>query len=223
MQLTSTGNNYKLLIIGANGGIGQQCVEQALQAGHHVTALVRNPANLPLTHPNLTIVKSDITISGTYEKYFEGQDAVLSTLGVSGGILGDRPTTLYSQGAVNTLQAMRQHSINRAFFISASALDVSPVIPFYVRFVAKYIIQKLLKHMYADLRLMEQAIKESPINWTIMRPPQLTDLPLTGNYRVAVNHFLKNCLRISRADVAHFMLNHIADNATYKATVEIAE
>ncbi len=224
MQIILAENQYNLLIIGANGGIGRQCVEQALQAGHKVTALVRNPANLPLTHLNLTIVKGDITISGTYEKYFAAQDAVISALGVSGAnLFNDKPTTLYSQGASNILQAMHQHNINRAFFISASALDVSPVIPFYVRFVAKYIIQKLLKHAYADLRLMEQVIKASPTNWTIMRPPQLTNRPLTRHYRVAVNHFLKNCLKISRADVAYFIINHITDNTIYKATVEIAE
>lgn len=136
-------------------------------------------------------------------------------------MFGDKPTTLYSQGAINTLQAMHKYGIDRAFFISASALDISPVLPFYVRFAAKYVIQKLLKHMYADLRLMEKAVKESGINYTIIRPPQLVNKPVTGHYRIAVNHFLKNGLKISRADVAHFILNHINDTASYKATAEI--
>lgn len=221
MQITSAERRYKILILGANGGIGRQCVEQALQAGHTVTALVRNPANLSLSHPKLSTVKGDILKPGTFEKYFSGQDAIISALGVSGGLLGDKPTTLYSQGAVNTLQAMQKYGIERAFFISASALDISPVLPFYVRFAAKYILQKLLKHMYADQRLMEQAVKDSSINYTIVRPPQLINKPVTGHYRVAVNHFLKNALKISRADVAHFILNHINDTATYKATIEI--
>jgi putative NADH-flavin reductase len=75
--------------------------------------------------------------------------------------------------------------------------------------------------MYADLKGMEQLVKESGIDWTIMRPPRLTDKPATGHYRFAINHFLKNCLNISRADVAHFMLNNITNEATYKATIEI--
>lgn len=223
MQVTSTETRYRILIIGSNGGIGRQCVEQALQAGHNVTALVRNPVNLTLAHPKLSVVKGDITLPGSYEKYFSEQDVVISALGVKGGLLGDKPTTLYSQGAVNILQAMQKYDVKRAFFISASAVEISPVLPFYVRFVAKYILQKLLKHMYADLRLMEQAVKASTVNYTIIRPPQLTNKPVAGRYRIAINHFMKNVLKISRADVAHFMLTHIADTATYKATVEVAD
>lgn len=70
MQITSTEHKYKVLILGANGGIGRHCVEQALEAGHNVTALVRNPANLPLSHPKLSIVKGDILRPGTFEKIF---------------------------------------------------------------------------------------------------------------------------------------------------------
>nr|WP_294789816.1 NAD(P)H-binding protein [uncultured Mucilaginibacter sp.] len=222
MQISTEKGPYKILVIGANGGIGKHCVTQALQMGHNVTALVRDPANLTFAHPKLSVVKGDIMMPGSYEKYFNEQDLVISALGVKGGLLGDKPTTLYSQGAANILQAMQKYNVKRAFFISASAVEISPVLPFYVRFAAKYIIQKLLKHMYADLLLMEQAVKASAANYTIIRPPQLTDKPVAGNYRIAINHFLKNGLKISRADVAHFMLNHIADTATYKATVEVA-
>jgi putative NADH-flavin reductase len=211
-----------IFIAGANGGIGRRAVEQALQAGHRVTALVRDPAKLPLVHPNLTIVKGDIMQPETFAHQMEGQQVVLSALGVSGGLLSDKPTTLYSQGNANLLKAMEQYSVKRFVCISASALDISPVIPWYFRLAAKYIVQKLLKHMYADLRQMESIVKVSKADWTIIRPPQLTDGPLTGNYRMAVNQFLKNCLKISRADVAHWMLNNLYNETTYRATVEIA-
>jgi putative NADH-flavin reductase len=214
--------SYSLLIIGANGGVGLQAVELALQAGHKVTAMVRNPAKLTLTHPNLDVVKGDILLPGSFEDYLKDKDAVISAIGVGGGLLDDKPTTLYSQGNANLLQAMTKHGVKRAFFISASALEVSPVIPFFVRLVAKYIIQKLLRHGYDDLRRMEKLVKESEVNWTIMRPPQLTDKPVTGRYRIAINHYLKNCLKISRADVAHFMVNNIMSDTIYKTTVEIA-
>jgi putative NADH-flavin reductase len=75
--------------------------------------------------------------------------------------------------------------------------------------------------MYDDLRKMEKLVKKSDSTWTIMRPPQLTDKPVTGNYRFAINNFLKNCLSISRADVAHFIINNIGNEATYKTTIEI--
>jgi putative NADH-flavin reductase len=208
-----------ILIIGANGGTGKQAVEIALEAGHRVTAVLRNPANLSLMHPNLEIVKADVMRPETFEKYLKNKDAVISALGAREAT---KPTTLYSQGNRNLLNAMKKAGIRRAFFISASALEISPVIPFYVRLVAKYIVQKLLRHMYDDLRIMEKLVKESDADWTIMRPPRLTNKPLTGHYRIAINSFLKNCLTISRADLAHFMVNNITNEATYKTTIEIA-
>ncbi|MFB9845160.1 NAD(P)-dependent oxidoreductase [Mucilaginibacter ginsenosidivorans] len=211
-----------LLVIGANGGIGRQTVELALNYGHNVTAILRNPAKLPLTHPNLTKIKGDIMKRETFEKYLENQDAVISAIGASGGISGDAPTTLYSQGNANLVHAMKNMEVKRAFFISASAVEISPVLPFYVRFAAKYILQKLLKHMYADLLRMEALVKESGLNWTIIRPPRLTDKAGTGKYRVAINNFLKNALSISRADVAHFMISNLSNEATYQSTIEIA-
>lgn len=75
--------------------------------------------------------------------------------------------------------------------------------------------------MYYDLLQMEKIVKNSDANWTIIRPPQLTDGPETGNYRIAINEFLKNGLKISRADVAHFIMHHISDPGIYKTTVEI--
>ncbi|HEY4325102.1 MAG TPA: SDR family oxidoreductase [Mucilaginibacter sp.] len=211
-----------LFIAGANGGIGRQAVEQALQTGHKVTALVRDPAKLPLAHPNLQIVTGDVLRPETFAHHIENAHAVISALGVSGGLFSNKPTSLYSQGSANLIAAMEKYGVKRAFFISASALEISPVLPWYARFAAKYVIQKLLKHMYADLRDMEAIVKASKTNWTIIRPPQLTDGPLIRNYRVAVNQFLKNALKISRADVAHFILDNVDNQATQQATVEIA-
>ena len=212
---------YKFVIVGANGGIGRQCVEQALQAGHLVTAILRNPAKLAIEHPNLKKVSGDVMQPGAFENHFENQDAVISAIGVAGGFGSDKPTALYSQGNANVLKAMEQKGIKRMFLISASAIEISPVLPFYIRLVEKYVVQKLLKHMYTDLLKMEALIKSSNINWTIIRPPQLTNQAVTGTYRIAINTFLKNCLKISRADVAHFIINNIANRDTYQATVEI--
>ena len=221
MENKSISSHHNLLIIGANGGIGRQCVELALKDGHHVTALLRNPAKLNISHPNLQIIKGDVLQPVTFELALENQDAVISAIGVSGGFGADKPTVLYSQGKANLLQAMSKKGVKRAFFISASAIEISPVLPFYVRWAAKYILQKLLKYMYADLRTMEQLIKESNSNWTIIRPPRLTDKPATGNYRTAINIFLKNALSISRADVAHYIINNINNTATYQGVIEI--
>ena len=209
-----------ILIIGANGGIGRQAVDQALSAGHRVTALVRNPAKLPLTHSNLKIVQADVTQPVSLLNLFTDHDAIISAIGVSGGFK-DPPTNLYSQGALNIMREMKQSGVRRAFFISASAVETNPLLPFFVRLASKYIIQKLLANMYTDLRLMETFIKETDLDWTIVRPPQLTDSKVTGNYRIAVNRFLKNGLKLSRADTAHFMLSHIQSDDTFRSVVEI--
>lgn len=209
-----------LIIIGANGGIGRQAVDQALSGGHRVTALVRNPAKLPITHPNLKIVQADVTQPLTPSGLFAGHDVVISAIGVRGGF-SDHPTSLYSNGAGNILHEMKQAGLRRAFFISASAVETNPLLPFFFRLISKYIIQKLLANMYTDLRLMEGEIKETQLDWTIVRPPRLTDAKLTGNYRIAVNRFLKNGLKISRADTAHLMLSHIQAEDMFRAIVEI--
>lgn len=210
-----------VLIIGANGGIGRQAVELALREGHQVTAILRTPAKLPLTHPHLTLVKGDILRPETFEHHLEGKDAIISAIGIKKGFFRDERTTLYSQGNASLLQAMQRTGVRRAYFISASAIEISPLLPAFVRFIAKYIVQRLLKHMYADLRRMEQLIRDSQADYTIIRPPRLTDKPVTGRYRFAIG-FLKNAFSISRADVAHFMLHNIDNTATYRTTVEIA-
>ncbi|MBS1664086.1 MAG: NAD(P)H-binding protein [Bacteroidetes bacterium] len=211
-----------ILIIGAAGGIGRQAVDLALQQGHHVTALLRHPNKLPLAHPNLKIIQGDILQPHTYKDHLPNTDLVISAIGTSGAtFFNDKPTTLYSEGNAALLAAMEPTTSSRVFFISASALDISPVLPWYARLAAKYIVQKLLKHMYADLRKMEQNIKASPLDWTIIRPPRLTDSPVTGHYRFAINSFLTNALKISRADTAHFILNNVSNESTYKSTIEI--
>jgi len=212
----------KIFIAGASGGIGRQTVERALQAGHLVTALIRDPSKLAIAHSNLRIVTGDILQPLTFAHHLQGQQVVISALGISGaGLFNDRPTVLYSRGCANLLAAIEQYGVGRIFCISASALEVSPVLPWYVRFAAKYILQKLLKHMYADLREMEAMVKASTTGWTIIRPPQLTDGPLTGQYRTAVNAYLRNGLKISRADVAHLIIHQLKNNGLIHTTVEM--
>jgi putative NADH-flavin reductase len=211
-------NKFTIAVLGANGGIGRQTVEAALKAGHNVTAIVRTPGNLDLKHPNLQIVKGDVMKPDTLEEHLTNQDAVVSAIGKT----SFKSTTLYSQGNKNIIDVMKKNGATRVFFISASGLDVNPTHSLIVRFATKYILQKLLTNMYADLEVMESLVKKSDIKWTIMRPPKLTDKSATGNYRIAINEMLNNGLSISRADVAHFMINNITNETIYKKTVEIA-
>jgi putative NADH-flavin reductase len=221
MRIQENLTGRQVLVIGGNGGIGKQCIRVALDAGCYVTAVLRTPSKLALAHPNLTVVQGDINSPAQIIPHLENKDAVISAVGASGGLLGDKPTTLYSDTAKMILSGLDTIANTHFFFISASAVEISPVLPFFVRFFARYVLQKLLKNMYSDLLKMENLVKQSSVNYTIIRPPQLTDGDETGNYRVAINQFLRNGLKISRADVAHFIINHIDDSGIRRAIIEI--
>lgn len=205
----------KLIIFGANGGIGSQVVEQAVAAGHDVTAVARRPQTVTLQDPHLKVVRGDVMEPASIRAAMVGQDAVISALGVA----KREPTTLYSQGVTNIIQAMEGAGMRRLLCISATGLDPGPLVQ---RVFAKPILWTILKDMYTDLVRMETVVSRSPLDWTIIRPPMLTNKPRTGQYRVAINRHLEGCWRISRADLADYILNHLNDPASYCELVEVA-
>ncbi len=217
MNSKSSKSSYDIVVLGANGGIGKFAVLKALAEGHRVTAVLRTPSKLEIVHPNLRIVQGDVMQPDTLAEHLRGNDAVISAIGKN----SFKETTLYSQGNKNLLQAMATAGVDRAFFISAAGLEVNPTHSLLVKFVTRFILQPLLRNMYADLRRMEGIIKESGINWTIMRPPQLTNTPETGDYRVAIDQPLKKGLKISRADVANFMVKNLFNESLFGKTVQI--
>ena len=205
----------KLVVFGSTGGIGSQVVEQALAAGHEVTAIARHPSAIPFRHEHLEVVEGDVLEPETIRGAIAGKDAVISALGAR-----DRaPTTIYSEGVANIMQAMQAAQVCRIFCISASGLEPGPR---WQRWIAKPLLWLILKNMYTDLVRMETEVKASGLDWTILRPPSLTDGPRTGRYQAAVDQHLSRIFSISRADVADYILNHLNDAATFRKTVELA-
>jgi putative NADH-flavin reductase len=188
-----------------------------LNAGHHVTAIARNPSALTIQHANLEIVKGDVFQPETFDRAMKGHSAVLSAIGIN----STKPTTVYSDGVLNIVKSMQKNGVQRITCVSASAVVTSPKLSFPVRLMTK-LLQRILKNMYADLLKMEQVVKHTNLNWTIVRPPRLTNAALKGRYRFAVNEWLPRSLSISRADLANFMLQHIDDMNTYKSIIEVA-
>ena len=206
----------KIIVFGANGGIGSKVVEQALKAGHQVTAVVRRPASITIQHPQLKVVQGDVLKLDTIQLPMKGQDAVISSIGIT----KDEPTTLYSGGIANIMSAMQATGVQRLMCISASGLDPGPL---YQKILAKLFLWRMLKYMYTDLVRMEAEVSaNNTLNWTIVRPPRLTDKARTGHYKIAINKHLANGLMLSRADTADYMLNHLTDTQTYRGLVEIA-
>ena len=205
----------KLVVFGANGGTGRQVVEQGLAAGHSVTAVVRRPDALALRHERLRLVCGDVLQPNTMSEPIANQDAVISALGTH----GRAPTTVYSAGLANIMGAMRAAGVRRLLCVSASGLDPAPLLQ---RWVAKPILWWLLRSSYTDLTRMEAAVKASDLDWTIVRPPRLTNKPRTGRYQIATNAQLRRSWSLTRADLADYILNHLADRASYRAVVEVA-
>ena len=208
----------KIIVFGAAGGTGIEIVKQALEEGYVVTALVRSPEKFVLVDPNLVVKQGDVTVAGTIADAIDGQDAVISAIGNR----STQPTTLYSDGIRNILEAMQQSNIKRLICISAGGLDVNPKASFFVRLLTKYVLQRILKEPYADLRVMETLVRQSKTDYTIMRPSRLLDKPVTGKYRTGINSNITKPFSIARADVAHFIVNHISDPATFKSITSIS-
>jgi putative NADH-flavin reductase len=209
----------KIIVFGATGGSGKETVQQAIEKGYQVTAVVRNTAALDLIHPDLKIIKGDVLQPATFEKEIIGKEAVISCLGAGNSI---KPTTVYSAGISNIMTAMKEAAVKRLICISAVALYTNKEMGFFIRAISKVLLHNILKNPYADMRLMENIVEAGNIDWTIVRPPALTNKPMKGKYRIAVQSHLRHPWNIARADLAHFMLGNIENTETFKAIVEIA-
>ncbi|GAA0960731.1 NAD(P)-dependent oxidoreductase [Virgisporangium aurantiacum] len=218
-----------LTIVAATGGIGRQLVAQALAAGHDVTAAVRNPANLPA---GLRAVKVDLATPdpAALAEAVAGADAVLSGLGAR----GKADFGVAERGTRAVVAAMKETGGRRLVVVSAAPIGTvpSPDRPnpprhdpgdgFLMRHLAAPIVKRVFRDHYTDLARMEDVIRDSGLDWTIVRPPQLTDKPLTGVYRTAYERNLRRGLKISRADVAHYMLHALAQPGTIGRIVGVS-
>ncbi len=205
----------KIVVFGATGGTGREVVTQALEAGHDVTAVARNPLALEMEHPHLTVVRGDVMRRETILAPVRGQDVVVSSIGV----LDRTPTRLYSVGVMNILLAMHDAGVKRLICVTASGLDPGPLI---AKIIAKPILWTLFKEGFTDMVRMETIVKATDMDWTIVRPPRLTNNERTGKYNVAIEKPLRRGFLLARADLADFIVKHLADPATNRATVEIA-
>jgi putative NADH-flavin reductase len=210
----------KVTVFGATGRIGEQVVRQALDAGHKVTAVVRDPARFDVSHPALEVATvPGLTDPEVLRPVLEGSDAAISGVGPRGR--KDGPVA--SSATRGILRAMEASGVRR--LVAVSAVPVGPV-PEGESFVNRRIVLPLIsafaRDVYADLAAMEDEIRRSTTEWTIVRPPKLVNKPLTGTYRTCVGGNVPRGYSISRADVAHAMLAALDDPATVKQAVGIA-
>ena len=197
----------KLTVFGSTGGTGQQVVKQALTQGHELTVLVRDPERLKQKEENLHVVQGNVLDFALVEQSLQGQEAVICNLGASPA---DKDS-LRAKGTENIIRAMEKTGVRR--FVCQSALGVGnsrALLPFHYKYL---LVPLMLRNVYADHESQEKLIKKSQLDWVIVRPAILTDGELTGSYEQAValdNSTVK--LKISRADVADFMLKQLTKN-----------
>lgn len=202
----------KLAILGATGPTGQQLIEQALQAGHTVTALARNPVKLPIKDTRLTIIQGDALVYEDVEKVVKGQDAVLSSLGI-------KPPSnqkLVGPATTNIVKAMKNHGIKRLIILSAFFMDESVRSKPFVKFLTK----TLMKGVYEDKKVQNSQLEKSGLQWTEVRPTMLTNKAKTP-YNIGQTP--GNMSKISRANVAEFMLSQLSDKRFINKAVIITE
>lgn len=195
----------RLVVFGANGGTGRAVVEQALGAGHLVTAVTRHPETFGMREERLEVVRGDATDSSSVAELVRGQDAVLSALGQPYTFAQVR---LYSVSARQIIEGMVRSGVSRLVVVSSAAVDTGEGTqgsPIYDLVVEPLLTRVVGRTSYDDMRRMETTIRESDLTWTIVRPPALFDAPAVGRHEVSTS-FVRG-LHASRQDVAAVMLD----------------
>ncbi len=170
-----------IVIFGANGVTGRLLTRRVLDAGHSAIAVTRRPDDFPITDPRLTIAGADVRRDGL-AGIVAGADAVLSTLGVP---FTRQPVDTYSVGTRNVVNAMRETGVNRLVVVSSTGAYPAPGrrdAPLALRLFEPIITRTIGKTVYDDIRRMETVVRDSSLDWTIVRPSGLFDLPQVTNY-----------------------------------------
>jgi len=203
----------RLLILGATGGIGTELISQGLDRGHLITAFVRSPKKVGRVHERLRVVAGDARDVRQLRSVFPGHDAVLSTLGTRG--LGS--TSIREDGARGTVDAMKEGGLRRLMVVSAALLFDG------IGFAAWLLRRVILRNVARDSLGMESIIRDSGLDWTIVRPPRLTNGLRKQTYRVEDARLPHGGFKISRADVAHFMLDELEHPKHMRKVVGICD
>jgi putative NADH-flavin reductase len=209
----------RVVVFGATGGTGAQVVRQALGAGHEVVAVARDPSRVALTHQRLRVTQGDVLDPGSIRPAVAGAGAVVSAIGPRS--LRADPTVL-SVGTDNVVEAMRAADVRRLLIVTATPVappDPADSLPY--RLLVKPLLWRIFGRLYAEMARAEGAVRRSGLEWTILRPPRLTDKPRTGHYRVAFQGSVPGGYFISRADLADAILRFVGDPQAINAAVAV--
>lgn len=195
----------KLAIFGATGRTGQQLLRQALKAGHQVTVLVRDPAKLAEKSDRLTVVQGSLKGATCLDQVIKGADAVISAMGPA----NNQPTLDISSGMQGIITAMKLNGVKRLIISAGAGVGDPGDTPKLFNKLMNVLLKATAKNVYEDMLNTVTLVRESGLDWTVVRVPMLTDDPATGQLKVGVVGKGMGP-RISRADMADFMLKQAA-------------
>jgi putative NADH-flavin reductase len=205
----------KLIVLGATGGTGLEVVRQAIERGHAVTALVRSPDRLKQFAGRISVKQGNLLESAELEHSIQGHDAVVSTFGPRVPV-AKAEAHLLEQFAAALTTAMVRAKVQRVVVESVAFLFKDSIVP------PGYLLGRLFFRVtVADASAMERIFEESRLDWTLVRPPELTDKPYTGKYRVREGHLPRFGFKVSRADVADFMIRAAEDHVSSRKIVGV--
>ena len=211
------GRGQRVLVLGANGPSGRLTVQQALDRGLAVTALTRNPGSFPLRHEHLTVLGGDATDPGTVDAAAKGSDAVISVIGTA---YTWKPVEVYSASAGLVVDAMRRHGLRRVIVVTSMGvprrIDHGRLLQ---RVLLKIFRMTFTRTLYDDMAKMEHTVSTSGLDWTVVRPPGLSDDPGTG-YAVADTRI--DLPAMARGDLAAMLLDQLTDRTWIGRTAAVA-
>jgi putative NADH-flavin reductase len=193
----------KILVIGSTGGTGRCVVENALRAGHEVTAFARTPKKINLQHERLHVAQGDVLEADALMRAMQGQQAVICALGPAAGTA---PGTIISEGTRNIILAMEQTGVRRLVFESGIMVGEGSGLSVINWFLLN-IFRALNRALYEDKVRAEKLIRQSNLDWVMVRPPKLKHMPGRGNYRTGHALNINLPAGLAHADVAYFMVH----------------
>jgi putative NADH-flavin reductase len=210
----------KLAVFGSNGSTGRLLTRLALDEDHDVVAFTRRPDVFPIEHRRLEVAAGDVHDAAAVASAIEGADAVISSLGVP---FTKAPITVYSQGAANIIAGMHAAGIKRFVCVSSNAVGPHPE-PLggfiFERIMQPYVVNKIGKTTYDDMRRMEAMVSDSDLAWTIVRPSGLFDAPAVSHYGVALDSIGHRFT--ARIDLADCLLRQALGDTYVRSTIAVA-
>lgn len=207
-----------IAVFGGTGRTGIPLIQQALEAGHTIVVLVRTPSKMSIHDERLTLIQGDVLNPADVDKVVQGSDAVISVIGHIKG----SPKDMQTVAMKNILAAMNKYGVKRLVSLTGAGVAVPQDKPKLINHVISFLLKLLSGDVLTDAEHHYEVLQSSPLDWIVVRGPMLTEGPHTGKYRVGWAG-VNTGMRISRADIADFMLKQLTDNTYLRQAPMISD